>query len=300
VRIFEDMAKLMIKIARDKRAGTNYVGLDEFIDGDVYAFDSSTMSLCLSVFWWSKLHHDKGAVKLHTLYDVKNDIPAFNIITNGDIHDSKVMHLIPYEEGSYYIFDRAYMDTKQLNFINQEKAFFVVREKRKMKYTVVKDRNYDNPETGILADQIIMFDSPRTSKQYKESMRRVVFYDREGNRTFVYYTNNMVISAENISYLYKLRWHVELFFKWMKQHLRIKEFYGTSENVVKRQIYAAIITYCLVAIVEHDMELEIDTYELLRILSFSVIDKVHISDLLRFQVSKSNYQNDTQLNLKFI
>lgn len=299
VRIFEDMANLMIKTARSKRTGTNYAGLDNFLDGNIYAFDSSTISLCLSVFWWSKLHHDKGGVKLHTLYDVKTDVPAFIIITNADIHDSKVMSEIPYEKGSFYVFDRAYMDTKQLNYIHQSDAYFVVREKRKMIYTVVSDRNYNNPSTGVMADQAICFGSAKTRKQYENPIRRVVFYDAEGNRTFVFYTNNMEISAEDVARLYLYRWRVELFFKWLKQHLRIKEFYGTSENAVRIQIYSAIITYCLVAIVEHDMHLEMDTYELLRILSFSVIDKVHLVDLLKKVKNEPNFQNVTELTLNF-
>jgi len=300
VRIFEDMANLMIKIARDKRTGTDYAGIDKFLHGNVYAFDSSTISLCLSVFWWSKLHHDKGGVKLHTLYDVKTDIPAFIIITNADVHDSKVMSQIPYEKESFYVFDRAYMDTKQLRFIDKASAYFVVREKRKMTYQVVLDRNYNNPATGVMADQVIRFSSAKTIKQYGEAIRRVVYYDKEGNRTFVFYTNNMGISAEDVALLYLYRWRVELFFKWMKQHLRIKEFYGTSENAVKIQIYSAIITYCLVAIVEHDMHLEMDTYELLRILSFSVIDKGYLVDLLKKEGTETNYQNVTELTLNFL
>lgn len=299
VRIFEDMANLMIKTARSKRFGTNYAGIDDFLDGNVYAFDSSTISLCLNTFWWSRLHHDKGGVKLHTLYDVKTDVPAFVIITNADIHDSKVMSQIPYEKGSFYIFDRAYMDTKQLHNIKKKDAYFVVREKHRMKYSVTEDKNYNNSDTGVMADQTILFSAAKTRKQYPEAIRRVVFYDKEGNRTFVFYTNNMDISSEDVAQLYLYRWRVELFFKWMKQHLRIKEFYGTSENAVKIQIYSAIITYCLVAIVEHDMRLGMDTYELLRILSFSVIDKIHLVDLLTEDVKKVNYQNVTNriLNL---
>lgn len=297
VRIFEDMANLMIRTARMKRIGTDYAEPDSFLDGNIYAFDSSTISLCLSVFWWSRLHHDKGGVKLHTLYDVKTDIPAFVIITNADIHDSKVMSQIPYEKGSFYVFDRAYMDTKQLCLIEQAGAYFVVREKRKMVYSIVSDRNYNNPRTGVMADQTIRFNSSKTRKQYGRPMRRVVFYDAEGNRTFVFYTNNMEITAEDVARLYLYRWRVELFFKWLKQHLRIKEFYGTSENAVKIQIYTAIITYCLVAIVEHDMKLDMDTYELLRILSFSVIDRVYLVDLLKQKKNEASYQNVTEPSL---
>lgn len=293
VRIFEDMANLMISISRTKRIDKH----DFFLDGNVYAFDSSTISLCLSTFWWSKLHHGKGGVKLHTLLDVKTDIPAFNIITDASLHDSKVMDRIPYELGAYYIFDRAYMDTEQLYFIHQKESFFVVREKRKMKFTVDHDRNYNKPETGIMADQIILFEGVNPKKQYPVPIKRVVYYDQEGNRTFVFYTNNMEITPEDIALLYKYRWRVELFYKWLKQHLRIKEFYGTSENAVKIQIYCAIIAYCLVATVENDLHLDMDTYDVLRILTVSLLDKTDLVDMFRLTKESSDYQNDTQLKL---
>lgn len=296
VRIFEDLANLMISTARTKRTREH----DFFLDGNVYAFDSSTISLCLSSFWWSKLHHNKGGVKLHTLLDIKTDIPAFNIITNARIHDSKVMDKIPYEPGAYYIFDRAYMDTEQLYAIHRKESSFIVREKRKMKYSIESDRDYNKPETGVMADQIILFEGVNPKKQYPIPIRRVVYYDKEGNRTFVFYTNNMEITPENVALLYKYRWRVELFYKWLKQHLRIKEFYGTSENAVKIQIYCAIIAYCMVAIVEHDLHLNMDTYDVLRILTVSLLDKTNLSDLFRQMEKEANYQNETQLKLNFI
>ena len=209
-KIFEDMAYHMVKTARDLRIGL--VDKDFFYEGNVYAFDSTTISLCLNVFWWSKLHHDKGGVKMHTLYDVKTDIPSFFLITNADLHDSKVMNEIPYEPGALYIFDRAYMDTEQLAIINTIKAFFVVREKRRMSYTVIEDKQYNNPITGVMADQTIQFSGYKTRKQYSSPMRRITFYDMEGNRTFVFYTNNSILSAEDIALAYKYRWRVELFF----------------------------------------------------------------------------------------
>lgn len=221
VRIFEDLANLMISTARTKRTSEH----DFFLDGNVYAFDSSTISLCLSSFWWSKLHHNKGGVKLHTLLDIKTYIPAFNIITNARIHDSKVMDKIPYEPGAYYIFDRAYMDTEQLYAIHRKESSFIVREKRKMKYSIESDRDYNKPETGVMADQIILFEGVNPKKQYPIPIRWVVYYDKEGNRTFVFYTNKMEITPENVALLYKYRWRVELFYKWLKQHLRIKKFY---------------------------------------------------------------------------
>lgn len=295
IRIFEDLANLMIKTARDKRSGKK----DFFLDGNIYAFDSSTISLCLNTFWWTKLHHNKGGVKLHTLFDVKTDIPAFNIITDASIHDSKVMSMIPYELGSYYIFDRAYMDTKKLYDIHQSHSFFVVREKRKSKYAIEYDSNYNNPETGIMADQHISFKGIKTQKQYPEAIRRVVFYDKITNKTFVFYTNNTEITAEEVALLYKYRWRVELFYKWLKQHLKIKQFYGTTENAVRIQIYCAIISYCLIAIIEHDLKLERDTYDVLRILSISLLDKTDVVKLFKNENDSNTYQNDRQLNLNF-
>lgn len=296
-KIFEDMAYLMVKTARDLRV--DMVEEDFFYKGDVYAFDSTTISLCLNVFWWSKLHHDKGGVKMHTLYDVKTDIPSYFLVTNADLHDSKVMSDIPYEKGALYIFDRAYMDTEQLSLINTIKAFFVVREKRKMLHEVVEDKQYNNPQTGIMADQLVKFTGSKTKKQYAEPMRRIVFYDKEGNRTFVFYTNNLLLSAENIALAYKYRWRVELFFKWIKQHLHVKEFYGTSENAVKIQLYCAIIAYCLVAIVERKMKLDMEMYDLLRILSISLLDRTPLRDLLGKSQSEKNLQTVRELSLNF-
>lgn len=276
VKIFELYAQRIISIAREKRDGIK----DFFLSNNVYAFDSSTISLCLSVFWWTKLHHGKSGVKMHTLYDVKTSVPAFVIITGADVHDSKVMDQIPYEENSFYVFDRAYMATIQLFAIAEAKAFFVVREKHRMVYEVTNDRDYNNPTTGIMSDQNIRFTGSKTKKQYPDELRRIVFYDKDDNRTFVFYTNNMDVKAEDIALLYKYRWSVELFFKWMKQHLRIKEFYGTTENAVKIQIYAAIIAYCLVAIVEKEIALEMTTYDVLRVLSTSLLVKMPLNELL--------------------
>lgn len=281
VRIFREFANRMIAIARENRAGVK----DFFLTNKVYAFDSMTISLCLSVFWWTRLHHGRGGVKMHTLYDVTTDIPSFVIITDASVHDSKVMDQIPYESDSFYIFDRAYMATEHLFQIEMSEAYFVVREKSKILYKVLEDKHCSNPDTGVMADQIIVFTGSKTKKQYPRELRRVVFYDSENNRTLVLYTNNFEVSAQQIALLYKYRWRVELFFKWMKQHLRIKEFYGTSENAVQIQIYAALTAYCLVAIVEHEMQLDMDTYDVLRILSTSLLTRMPLRDLL----DKSNW-----------
>ena len=296
VRIFQEFADRMVAIARQKRDGVK----DFFISNKVYAFDSSTISLCLSVYWWTKLHHGKGGVKLHELYDVKADIPAFSVITDAAWHDSKVMDQIPYEKDNFYIFDRAYMVTKMLYLVEAKDAFFVVREKHKMLFEVVLDKNYNNPETGVMADQIIKFKGHKTKKQYPKELRRIVFYDKEGNRTFVFYTNNFNITAEQVALLYKYRWRVELFFKWLKQHLRVKEFYGTTENAVKIQIYAAITAYCLVVIVQEELKLEMDTYDVLRILNTSLLTKMPLIDLLDSRASlEVEDEKYVQLELKF-
>lgn len=296
VRIFKEFADKMVSLARDKRSGIK----EFFLSNNVYAFDSSTISLCLSVFWWTKLHHGKGGVKLHELYDVKTDIPTFSVITDASVSDSKVMCLIPYERESFYIFDRAYMATQHLFSIEMASAYFVVREKHKMVYDVVEDKGYNNPQTGIMADQTIRFKGHKTKKQYPNTLRRVVFYDHDGNRTFVFYTNNFDVTAEDVALLYKYRWHVELFFKWMKQHLRIKEFYGTSENAVKIQIYAAIIAYCLVVIVQEDMKINFQTYDVLRILSTALLTKMPLHDLLTEQKEEcTSCSGNGQLRLDF-
>ena len=295
VKIFKDYADRLIGIARRKRDGLK----EFFVENKVFAFDSTTISLCLSVFWWTKLHHSKGGVKAHTLYDVKTDVPAFLIVTDASVHDSKVMGEIPYEADAIYIFDRAYMDTKQLYAIALLKAFFVVREKHKMKFKVIEDKQYNNPATGIMADQIVKFSGTRTRKKYPDTIRRVVYYDSIGNRTFVFYTNNMDLKAEGIAKLYKNRWSVELFFKWLKQHLRIKEFYGTSENAVNIQIYSAIIAYCLVAIVTSEMKLKMSTYDVLRIVGVSLFDKTPLRELLTDEPVEVADKNDQQLCLEF-
>lgn len=298
-RIFEEIANLMIKMARDVRSG---ISLDKFLDDKVaYAFDSSTISLCLSIFKWSKLHHDKGGIKMHTLYEIKTDVPAFVYISDASLHDSKAMVQIAYESGAFYVFDRAYMALFNLYAIHQLGAFFVVREKRNMRFRVVEDKYYNNPETGILADQLIEFTGYLTHKRYPEVLRRVVFYDIEGSRRFVFYTNNLQATAEGIALLYKYRWRVELFFKWIKQHLYIKVFYGTSENAVRIQIYCAIIAYCLVAILERKMELNMDIFSVLQILEKGAIDKTPLRELFEnSKMSEEDTLDDSlQLTIQF-
>lgn len=301
--IFREMALKLVKIARDLRVG-RYTELDEFIDGDVYAFDSTTLSLCLSRFPWLKLHHEKAGVKVHTLFDVKTDIPAFFIYTEASLHDSKVMEEIPYVAGSYYVFDRAYMVTPILYSIhNTYHAYFVVREKSHMRFNVIEDLAVD-PNSGVMTDQIIRLDGLKTKYQYPENLRRVTYHDAESGNDFVFYTNNRDVSAEQVALLYRYRWRVELFFKWMKQHLHIKEFFGHNENAIQIQIYTAISAYCIVAIAEHKLNLGRDMYEVLRVLQGSLYEKIPLRDFFeagrkwQFATDGPNFEG-LQLMLNF-
>ena len=280
-KIFEEFAYHLIDIARKKRANDDFM-----IKGKVYAFDSSTIDLCLSVFWWAKFRKNKAGIKLHTLYDVVTQIPTFIHITEATVNDVNAMDLIPYETGAYYIFDRGYIDFKRLYYITKLSAFFVTRGKSNLKFRRIYSNKVDK-STGVLCDQIGKLTGFYVSKDYPEKLRRVKFYDEETKRTFVFLTNNMELKATEIAMLYKKRWLVELFFKWIKQHLKIKSFWGISENAVRIQIYCAIISYCLVAIVGSDLKIDRSTYEILQVLGISLIDKTPINELFE----KLDYNN---------
>ena len=282
-RIFEEFAYYLVNEVRQKRATKIFK-----LDGHVYAFDSTTIDLCLSVFWWAKFRKKKGGIKVHTLYDVETQIPAFFHVTTASVHDSKAMIEIPYESGSYYIFDRAYNFFKMLFNIHQIKAFFVVRAKKNLQYKTVKWKRR-LPE-HVRSDMTIKLSGFYSSKYYPEPLRLVRFWDEVQQREFVFLTNATHISALQVANLYKNRWQVELFFKWLKQHLKIKKFWGTSENAVRIQIYSAMITYCLVAIVQQAMQQERSTYEVLQILSISLTDKINLRELL----DKAKVQNNKE------
>ena len=279
-RIFEEYAYYLIAEARKKRATDIFQ-----LGGNVYAFDSTTIDLCLSVFWWAKFRKHKGGIKVHTLYDVETQVPAFFHITEAAVHDSKVMSVIPYETGSYYVFDRGYNDFKQLYRIEEIGSYFVIRAKKNLQYRVLKwERRM--PE-NVLSDAEIELTGYYPSKHYPKRLRLVRYHDPEQNRDFMFLTNAMSLTSLQIANLYKNRWQVELFFKWLKQHLKIKKFWGASENAVRIQIYCAICAYCLVAIAQHDLKLEISTYETLQILGISLTDTTPLQELL----SKTNLQN---------
>lgn len=271
-RIFEEFAYFMIDEARRKRQTEIFK-----LGGSVYAFDSTTIDLCLAVFDWAKFRSKKGGIKVHTLYDIEAQVPAFLHITTASVHDSKAMPQIPLEENAYYIFDRGYNDFAQLYRIHAIGACFVIRAKNNVKYRVLSWKRRMPP--GVLSDSIIEFTVYKSSKVYPEKLRRVVYRDEETGVIYTYLTNDLEASALVIANLYKNRWSVELFFKWVKQHLKIKKFWGTSENAVRIQIYCAITTYCLVAIMQHDMKLERSVYEVLQILGISLTDKTPLRDL---------------------
>ena len=282
-RIFEEFAFYLVGEAR-KRCYNDIFELG----GNVYAFDSTTIDLCLSVFWWAKFRKKKGGVKVHTLYDVETQIPTFFHITSASTHDSKEMSKIPYETGSYYIFDRAYNKFKQLYSIDQIGAYFVVRAKKNLQYTIIKWKR--RLPKNVLSDYTIELTTYKSSKDYPKRLRLVRYYDEEQDREFVFLTNATHISSLVVAELYKNRWQIELFFKWLKQHLKIKKFWGTTENAVRIQIYIAISTYLLVSIVKHDMQLDRSIYEILQILSISLTDKTHLKDL--FDKTKFQYDKD--------
>ena len=281
-RIFEEFAFYMMEQARRNRAADIFK-----LGGKVYAFDSTTIPLCLSVFWWAKFRKKKGGVKVHVLYDLEVQVPAFYHITTASVHDSKAMPEIPYETGAYYIFDRGYNNFKELFRIQRMESFFVVRAKTNLQYKCVKWKR--RMPKNILSDAEIELTVYNSRKDYPDNLRLVRYYDEEQGREFMFLTNAMDLTAQQIADLYKNRWQIELFFKWLKQHLKIKKFWGTTENAVRIQIAAAITAYCLVAIVQHDMKLKRSTYEVLQILSISLTDKTPLRELF-----DKTYSNDVK------
>ena len=281
-RIFEEFAFYMMEQARRNRAADIFK-----LGGKVYAFDSTTIPLCLSVFWWAKFRKKKGGVKVHVLYDLEVQVPAFYHITTASVHDSKAMPEIPYETGAYYIFDRGYNNFKELFRIQRMESFFVVRAKTNLQNKCVKWKR--RMPKNILSDAEIELTVYNSRKDYPDNLRLVRYYDEKQGREFMFLTNAMDLTAQQIADLYKNRWQIELFFKWLKQHLKIKKFWGTTENAVRIQIAAAITAYCLVAIVQHDMKLKRSTYEVLQILSISLTDKTPLRELF-----DKTYSNDVK------
>ena len=270
--IWEDLAALLIRRARKLYCNDSF-GVD--LDNTVYALDATTIDLCLSLFPWAPFRTAKAAVKLHTLLDLRGNIPAFIHISDGKTHEVNVLDILPIEAGAFYVMDRGYLDFSRLFALHQAGAFFVTRAKRGMDarrvYSMPTDRT-----TGIICDQRIALNGFYISQDYPEQLRRIRFKDPESGKTLVFLTNNTALPARTIAALYKSRWQVELFFKWIKQHLRIKRFIGNSENAVKTQIWCAVSTYVLIAIVKKELQLDASLYSLLQILSVSVFEKTQL------------------------
>ena len=285
-RIWADLAAVLIR-----RAHRLYIdeplGLDVTILGRVYALDATTIDLCLSLFDWAPFRSTKAAIKLHTLLDLRGAIPSFIHISDGKMHDVRVLDILPVEPGAFYLMDRGYLDFKRLYSMHQAGAFFVTRAKRNLNARRVYSAPVDKT-TGVMCDQMISLNGHYSVKDYPEHLRRVRFKDPESGKTLVFLTNNTSLPAMVIAQLYKKRWQVELFFKWIKQHLRVKRFLGTSENAVKTQIWCAIATYVLIAIIKKELHLSASLYTLLQILSVSVFEKNELSCALQPDAYQSN------------
>jgi hypothetical protein len=275
-RIYADFAQVLIHAARDLYLHEDFgVELQE----TVYALDSTTIDLCLSLFPWAGYSPKQAGVRMHTLLDLRGPIPSFVEITEAKIHDVQILDLLIPEPGSFYIMDRGYLDFERLHVLNQASSFFVIRSKKNIKSRRLYSQHVDK-STGLRCDQIVVLTGVYTPQYYTDKLRRIVFYDKDQKRRLIFLTNNFRLPAETISQLYKQRWKIELFFKWIKQHLRIKKFFGTSENAVKTQIWIAISVYVLVAIIRKRLRLEINLYTILQILSVTTFEKVALLQLL--------------------
>jgi hypothetical protein len=293
-RIYADFAQVLIGIARPLHA-RDPIGVD--LSQSLYALDSTTIDLCLSLFPWARFRKHKAAVKMHTLLDLHGNIPTFISITDGKVHDVNILDEIMPEAGAFYVMDRGYVDFERLYVFTLSAAFFVVRTKS----NVILQRRYSHPvdrTTGVRSDHTVILRAVGSAQVYPDALRRVSYLDVETSKRFKFLTNNFTLSAVTIAQIYKSRWQVELFFKWIKQHLRIKGFYGTSENAVKTQIWIAVSVYVLVAIVRKRLMLPISLYQILQILSVTLFEKTPILQALQpsdSQDDSCDYSN--QLNL---
>jgi hypothetical protein len=293
-RIYADFAQVLIRMARPLYAADP---MDVDLEQSLYALDSTTIDLCLSLFPWAKFRQRKAAVKMHTLLDLHGNIPTFIRVTKGTVHDVNILDEILPEAGAFYVMDRGYIDFERLYVFTLCSAFFVVRSKE----NVLLQRRYSHPvdkNTGVQSDQTVILAAFNSAKAYPDALRRVSYYDAETGKRLKFLTNNFVLSALTIARIYRSRWQVELFFKWIKQHLRIKAFFGTSENAVKTQIWIAVSVYVLVAIVRKRLSLEVSLYQILQILSVTLFEKTPLLQALQPSDSTNNLLDSrNQLNL---
>ncbi|MFA7667935.1 MAG: IS4 family transposase [Burkholderiaceae bacterium] len=293
-RIYCEFSQAMIRIARRLYA-QDPLAID--LDNTVYALDSTTIDLCLSVFPWAAFRETKAAIKLHTLLDLRGAIPTFILISDGKLHDVNVLDILPPEAGAFYIMDRAYLDFDRLNALHQAGAFFVTRAKSNFRFKRIYSCPVDR-SSGLICDQHVELTGFYSKQGYPDRLRRVRFKDPETDKTLVFLTNHMGISAASVCALYKSRWQVELFFKWIKQHLRIKRFFGTSENAVKSQVWIAVATYVLVAIIKKRLNLDLSLHAMLQILSVTPFEKAPLFQLLTEMAPLDNMNDsDNQLTL---
>ena len=286
-RIYAEFAQLLIHQAR--ALYSDDAPFSDDLDSTVYALDSTTIELCLSLFPWATFRRTKGAVKLHTLLDLSSSIPAFIKITDGAVHDVNILDELLFEPGSFYIMDRGYIDFERLFRIHKQFSFFIVRAKSNLDFRRLYSLEIDK-SSGLRSDQIIRLNGVQTKHDYPENLRRIRFYDKETDKYYVFLTNNLQIPAETVTELYKNRWKVELFFKWIKQHLRIKSFFGNSINAVKIQIWIAVSIYVLIAIVRKQYQLKMSLYTMLQILSVSLFEKIELYELFNEQTKSSTVE----------
>lgn len=292
-RIFEEFAYHMVALAQKNRIDKEFI-----LNGKYYAFDSTTIDLCMSLFDWARFRSTKAGIKVHTQLDIVTEIPVSFNITEAAVHDVNAMDWINYEPLACYVFDRGYWDLSRLYRIEMINSFFIIREKQKPKFEIVAGDDLMESHDNILRDQTVRFITKGNRENYPSEIRRIVYYEPELKRTFTYYTNNFYLKAKDIAFLYKNRWTVETFFKWIKGHLRIKSFWGNTENAVRIQVYVAIITYCTVAIIERKLALDRSIFEVMRILGSSLLAKDNIKDL--FQSDEAEQAQDcVQLKLDF-
>jgi hypothetical protein len=293
-RIYADFAQILIDIARPLYANDDF-GLE--LDETVYALDSSTIELCLSIFPWAKYQKQKGAVRLHTLLDLRGPVPSCIWITDGKVGDVTILDLLVAEPGAFYIMDRGYIDLARLHTLAQSQAFFVVRARDNMRFRRLYSHHIDR-NTGLRCDQTIVLTGQHTPRYYPDKLRRIHYVDPEREQSIIALTNNFLLPALVIAQLYKCRWQIELFFKWIKQHLRIKAFYGTSENAVKTQIWIAVSVYVLIAIVRKQLQTGVILHTILQILSVTCFEKTPLNQVLtESMVERPDMQSSNQLQL---
>jgi transposase len=294
-RIYADFAQILIKQARPLYIEDNDFRVD--LDKLVYAFDSTTIDLCLSLYPWAKFHHGKGAVKMHTLLDLRGSIPVFIDITEGSVHDVNSLDKLPIEPGSYYMMDKGYIDFHRLyTLFHQARAFFVTRAKDNLRCEVVSEAEVDK-EAGLISDKIVRLTTYKSAKSYPEEIRLVVYEDYANNTVYTFMTNDFDLPALSIAELYRERWKVESFFKWIKQHLHIKAFYGTSPNAVHCQIWIAVSTYLLIAIAKKKHDLAISLYTFAQTLGLTLFEKTPIKELFNNKNLINNLSDENQLSL---